>query len=117
MATFTPKRLGTGAGGITPVQLTISAATIYTVPSTTTTTIKQILISNVTASDATFTLYLVKTGGTAGATNQIYGGVKAPANTTIHLDWTQVMTTGDFISAFASTNSAVNITISGIESV
>lgn len=118
MAVFTPKRLGAGSpGGVTPVQLTTSAATIYTTPVSTTTTIKQILITNTTGTAATFTLYLVKTGGTPAAANQIYSSVPVPGNTTINIDLTQVLTAGDFISALAGTTTALNITISGIESV
>lgn len=117
MAVFTPKRLGNGAGGVTPVQLTTSGTTIYTVPPSTTTTIKQILMTNATGTATTFTINLVKTGGTASAANQIYSSVILPANTTANIDLTQVMTVGDFLVASAGANSAVNITISGVESV
>ena len=115
MATYTPIRFGTGAGGVTPVQLTTSATIIHTVPASTKDLIKHILVTNVSGSDATFTLYLVKVGGTAGATNAIFSALTVPAGKTLDLSMAQALdTAGDFLSALASVNSAINITISGI---
>ena len=112
MAVFTPKRLGG-----TPTQLTTSATSIYTVPASTTATVKQILVSNVSASATTFSIHLVKSGDTPVTANLIYSGIPIAASTTINIDLAQVLNTGDVISAFAGANSAVNITMSGIESV
>lgn len=65
MAQRLPKQLQAGA------QLTTSAATYYTVPANTITTISAFTLTNTTATARTATLYLVPSGGTAGATNCI----------------------------------------------
>jgi hypothetical protein len=109
MATYTTKQLAA------VTQLTTSAATLYTVPTSTTTTVKTVAIANVTAVDANVTFYLVPSAGTAGATNAILSGVNIPANTTTIIDTAWVIPASAFIQAKASTGSALNVHISGIE--
>lgn len=109
MATYTTKELKA------VTQLTATAATLYTAPASTTTTIKTIVISNVTASAATVTLYVVPSAGTAGATNAIMLGVPIAANTITTIDTAIVIPTGAFVSALASATGTINVHLSGIE--
>ena len=96
--------------------LTTSAVTLYTVTNPVTNgVIKQIAVSNYSASAATVTVHFVQNGGSVGNGNIIVPAVSISANSTITLDLTQVLNAGDFIAALASANSALNISISGYE--
>ena len=108
---FTEKRL---AG---PTALTANTETnLYVCPTaqTTTTLIKQVLVTN-TGSATTFDLSLVPLGGTAGTANRLFSALALSANETVLLDVSQVMSSGDFISAKSGAGSTVNVTISGVE--
>jgi ATP-dependent protease ClpP protease subunit len=109
MATYTTKQLAAVTG------LTASAATLYTVPASTTTTVKTILLANYTATDRSVTLYLVPSGGTAADGNAILKQVNIPANTTTTIDTAIIMPTGAFLSGLASVTSSINVHISGVE--
>ena len=61
----TAKRLISGS------QLTGSAATYYTAPANTTTIIKKLVLVNTTAGAVACTIYLIPSGGSAGATNTL----------------------------------------------
>lgn len=110
MAVYTPKRLSQG-------QLTTSYATQYTVPASTSAIIKEIVVCNTTASPVVLDLSLVASGGTAGVTNNILSQVTIGANNTAAFTFAQVLATGGFISAKASTGAALTVTISGVEIV
>ena len=90
--------------------------TLYTCPTAQTTTpmIKQIMVTT-TGSSSTFNLSLVPVAGTAGNTNRLFNSLTVGANETIFLDISQVMTSGDFISARSGAGSTINVTISGVE--
>jgi hypothetical protein len=108
---FTEKRL---AG---PTALTANTETnLYVCPTaqTTTTLIKQVLVTN-TGSATTFDLSLVPQGGTAGTANRLFSALTLSTNETVLLDVSQVMSSGDFISAKSGAGSTVNVTISGVE--
>lgn len=109
MATYTSKELAPVTG------LTASAATLYTVPSATTTTVKTILLSNYTSTDRNVTLHLVPSGGSVAAGNKILGEVNVPANTTTTIDTAIMMPTGAFLSGLASATTSINVHISGVE--
>lgn len=102
---FTEKRL---AG---PTQLTTSAVAIYTVPANRTTIVKQLVATNTSASAATFTLYI----GTATAANAVFNATSVAANDSLVINLSQVLTTGEVLRALASANTAINLTISGVE--
>lgn len=109
---FTEKRLGS-----TPLALTANTdTTIYTCPTaqTTTTLVKQIVVTNTAASATVFWISLVPSGASVSASNRLFNNVTINANETIILDVSQVMTSGDFLSAKA-TAAGVNITASGVE--
>ena len=102
---FTEKRL------CNPTQLTTSGQTLYTVPSSKTTIVKQIVVTNVTASAATFSLYI----GSAATPNALFSATSVAANDTIIVNLSQVLTQNEILTALASANSTLNITISGVE--
>jgi hypothetical protein len=102
---FTEKRL------CNPTQLTTSGQTLYTVPASITSIIKQIVVTNVTASAATFSLYI----GSAATPNALFSATSVAANDTIIVNLSQVLTQNEILTALASVNSALNITISGVE--
>lgn len=109
---FTEKRLA----GPTVLPFN-SETTLYTCPTAavTTTLIKQIVVCNTSASSSSFGLSLVPFGGATPSTgNRLFSGLSVAANETIFLDVSQVMTSGDYISAISSI-SGVTVTISGVE--
>lgn len=111
--TVTPKKL------FTPAQLTDAAATYYTVPAQTRTVLKKVTLTNDGTAPETVTLYLVETGGTAGASNIVLKGKAIGAGETYEAYELEghIMNAGDFIRALASTASKVNLHVSGVEIV
>lgn len=109
MSIYTPKQFCDSR------QLTTSASAYYTVPSATTSIVKQILLSNVTASDATATIHFIPDAGSLLPTNKVFGEITISANSTQVIDLSSVLPTGSQISALSGTASAINIHISGVE--
>ena len=83
-----------------------SSATLYTVPSATTTVISNIVITNTAGTAGTFTLAL---NGVA-----IASAVSIPANSITTIDLKQVIAATQTITGLASATS-VNYHISGVE--
>lgn len=108
-AVYVPTKLAQAAPSTT------AATTIYTVPGGRTTTVKNIIVANVTAAAATATISFVPGGGTAGAANRIMHSVVVQPNALVTLDLTQVLNAGDFISVQVGTANALVFTISGVE--
>lgn len=106
MATDTLKRL------VGPTSLTGTAATVYTVPAATTTTIRSLHVTNETGTSATFTLSV----GTDGAGKRMFYQVPV-ASGDIGIDWTGslVLAAAEMLQAYSGTASALTLTISGIE--
>jgi hypothetical protein len=102
---FTEKRL------CNPTQLNISGQTLYTVPASKTSIIKQIVVTNVTGSAATFSLYI----GSAATPNALFSATSVSANDTIIVNLSQVLNSLDILTALASANNSLNITVSGVE--
>lgn len=105
-----------------PGQLTTATTTYYTVPAGTTTIVKQVLVTNTTASAKTVTVRLLPVGVSESATPNwvdIISAMTVAANETMAFNCSMVMNytggAGDQIKAFASANSSVNITVFGIE--
>jgi hypothetical protein len=106
--------------------LTASSTTLYTAPSAPTVAnsvgqnpkahIKQIRVTNTDTSARTFTLYLVPSGGSVGATNTIHSAVTIAANTDYIYDGLEdILEAGDTIRGLASVTSVVCVSISGDE--
>jgi len=102
MATVTSKALFRGAA------TTNTATTLYTVPSSTTTVVTNIAVTNTGSSDYTFTL------GLAGTS--LHTTTTVLANSTAYIDCKQVLIATNTITGGAS-NTAVSFHISGVEIV
>jgi hypothetical protein len=102
---------------ITPAQLTTSAATYYTTPANTRTVIKKLTLTNSTTTPRLVTVYLVPSGGTAGATNILTSTRTVGANQTWDCTDAQghVLEAGATIQALADGATAVTIHGSGVE--
>lgn len=92
--------------GATPAVSPSSASTVYTVPSSTTTLVTNVVVSNSDTSARTYTIYLDNVGLAVEST--------VPARDSVVIDAKQVLTTGDTVSLLAS-NSSVSFHISGLE--
>ena len=96
---------------ISPTTLTTSAASaLYTVPTGYSAIIKQLVVTNISASAATFTLYI----NSAVAGSALFSNTSVAANDTVIINLSQVLTTGETLRALASTGSALNLTVSGV---
>lgn len=83
-----------------------SSATLYTVPSSTTTVVTNIVVTNSAATAGTFTITLDGV--------DLFKTTAIAANTTAMFDMKQVLTTTKIIAGFASATT-VNFHISGVE--
>lgn len=104
----TPKRLYTNQPGV-------SVSTLYTVPASTSTIIKNIFLCNTTGTDANVTLYFVPSGGTAGNTNKVISSYTVSANDSVVIDLSSVLETGDTVQGVQGTSGAITAYISGVE--
>ncbi len=62
----------------------------------------------------TFTLYVVPSGGAAGATPALYNAVSVAANQTLQYDLEEYLLAGDTIQAFAS-SASVSMYLNGVQ--
>lgn len=86
-----------------------SSTTLYTVPASTKTIVKEIVLCNKTASAATAT---VSFGGI-----NVVAGKSIPANDSLIIEYHSIMEAGTIIAGFAGTASTIDIYISGVEVV
>ena len=98
-----------------PAYLGASVADLYTPPNAAVyTVITHIHVANVTASAATFTLYVGATAGSTGGT-ELFKGYSVAANSAY--DWYPVrglkMLSTDFLSGLASAGSTLVVTVLG----
>lgn len=106
-----PKQLCAGA------QLTASAATYYTVPANTLTTIAACSLTNSTATARTVTMYLVPSGGSSAVTNIILSArTIAPGETyNVASAIGQTIPSGSMIQALSDSATAITLVASGYE--
>ena len=88
--------------------MTTSTSTLFTVQSGSQYTVTDIEIANTSAGSLTYSVYLVPSGGTAAASNALFGTVSIAANTTFQWKGSQVLQAGGTIQAIGS---AVTLTI------
>lgn len=94
--TVTPVKLGQAA-------ITTGVTTLYTVPASTRTFVKDIDICNTSSStSATVTVYLVPSAGTAGTSNMLVPTVIIPPNGMFQWSGNQILNAGDTIQIVAS---------------
>lgn len=94
-----------------PAQPGTSAATIYTVPGSTTSILRHMRIANTTGTSATITMSI----GADAAATRIFDAVSIPGDSV--LDWSgfMVMDAAEILQAFQGTSSALTVTISGVD--
>lgn len=76
--------------------------------------LKQIVLSNVTTSGGTVTLYLRPLGAAAAVGNALLTAVNIPSNSIMTLDVTWVLNNTDIITAINGTAATVTIAIFGV---
>ena len=106
---ITPVKLGQGA-------ITAGVTTLYTVPASTRTFVKNIDIVNTTAGALTIDIYFVLSGGSAGTTNALFYLYSLAANTNLQWTGSQILDAGDTIQIKAS-NVGCTIHASGGEAI
>ena len=106
-----PKRLVSGS------QIAASATTYYTTPANTKTTIAACTLTNTTGSAITATVYLVPTGGTAGADNCILSARTIAAGESYNVASAigQTLEAGGTIQALAGSATSITLVASGYE--
>ena len=95
---------------------TTSETTVYTCAAASSTVIATAWLCNTTASAVTVSVSVVKSGGTAGATNRIVASYSLAANDTLSLNpylGGAMLGPSDFISVLAGTGAAVNFGATG----
>jgi hypothetical protein len=108
-----------------PTQLTTTTSTVlYTVPQSTTTIVKQVILCNTTASAVTVTLVCKPLGVAQASTQNFFNTLSVAGNETLTFQTNLVLTNNgsaasatnsDQILGYASANSAVNIFLNGVE--
>ncbi len=107
-----------------PTQITTVTSVAYTVPINTTTIVKQILLTNTTASSKTATIRLKPLNVAEANTHDILSNISINANETVSFNCSMVLinngnvasnATSDQITFLCSANSALNVTIFGVE--
>jgi hypothetical protein len=97
---------------------TAPVSNLYEVPVGETTIIKQLVLSNLTASAKTVTVWLVPSGASPASSNIVFHDLLVNANETTLVNLSLVMEesggTGDRIFARCSAASAVNITVNAV---
>ncbi len=106
---ITPTKLGQAA-------ITVGVTTLYTVPASTRTFLKEFSIANTTAAAINVRVFLVPSAGAAGTANAFLYDVAVPNNNALQYDGIQVMNAGDTIQIQAA-SAGLTITASGAEAV
>ncbi len=106
---ITPTNLGQAA-------ITVGVTTLYTVPASTRTLLKEFSIANTTAAAINVRVFLVPSAGAAGTANAFLYDVPVPNNNALQYDGIQVMDAGDTIQIQAA-SAGLTITASGAEAV
>lgn len=102
---FTETRL------VNPTQLTTSASSaLYTVPTGKSAIIKQLVVTNTTASPANFTFYI---NGTT-IDKALFRNTSVAGNDAVVINLSQVINSGETVNALASANTTLNLTVSGV---
>lgn len=113
MATYTPKALQPG------IQLTGSAAALYTVPAATRAQITTATFTNTHTANNPITVHIVRSGDSAAADNILIdpqSTILPPGKDYISPDlYGQVLNAGDAIWGLAGTTATVNVIINGFE--
>ena len=94
-----------------PQNLNTTGGTVYTTPANTQAVLRDIIVCNESNATATFTLSI----GTDGAGKRLFKSSSIAANTTFQQTGSVTLEAAEIIQAAASANSAIVLTISGLE--
>lgn len=106
---ITPTKLGQAAIGL-------GVTTLYTVPASTRTLLKEFSIANTTGAAINARVFLVPAAGAPGTGNAFLYDVAVPANNALQYNGVQVMNAGETIQVQASA-AGLTITASGAEAI
>ena len=106
---ITPTKLGQAA-------ITTGVTTLYTVPASTRTLLKEFSIANTTGAAINVRVFLVPSAGAAGTGNAFLYDVAVPANNALQYNGVQVMNAGETIQVQAA-SAGLTITASGAQAV
>lgn len=106
---ITPTKLGQAA-------ITVGVTTLYTVPASTRTLLKEFSIANTTGAAINARVFLVPAAGVAGTGNAFLYDVPVPANNALQYNGVQVMNAGETIQIQAA-SAGLTITASGAEAI
>lgn len=104
---LTPSRLYQGTLGT-------STVTLYTVPVSTVTMVRNLWLANSNGSSRTYTVYIVKSGQSPATGNKIFAESALAGNDRVGWPMYHPLEAGDTIRAKASSASSIGITVSGI---
>lgn len=104
-----PTKLGQAA-------ITTGVTTLYTVPASTRTLLKEFSISNTTGAAINARVFLVPSAGSAGTGNAFLYDVPVPANNALQYNGVQVLNPGDTIQIQAA-SAGLTISASGAEAI
>jgi hypothetical protein len=94
-----------------PALLTAAAATQYTAPAATTTTLRNIHVCNGTGAARKFTLSI----GTDAAGTRLFDGLQIPSYDAFDWSGCIVMNATEILQAFCDVTTSITLTVSGVE--
>jgi hypothetical protein len=106
---ITPTKLGQAA-------ITTGVTTLYTVPASTRTILKEFSIANTTGASINVRVFLVPAAGSAATTNAFLYDVPVPNNNALQYNGVQIMNAGETIQIQAA-SAGLTISASGAEAV
>ena len=106
---ITPTKLGQAA-------ITTGVTTLYTVPASTRTLLKEFSIANTTGAAINVRVFLVPAAGSAATTNAFLYDVPVPNNNALQYNGVQIMNAGETIQIQAA-SAGLTISASGAEAV
>jgi hypothetical protein len=106
---ITPTKLGQAA-------ITTGVTTLYTVPASTRTLLKEFSIANTTGGSINVRVFLVPAAGSAATTNAFLYDVAVPNNNALQYNGVQIMNAGETIQIQAA-SAGLTISASGAEAV
>ena len=106
---ITPTKLGQAA-------ITTGVTTLYTVPASTRTLLKEFSIANTTGAPINVRVFLVPAAGSAATTNAFLYDVPVPNNNALQYNGVQIMNAGETIQIQAA-SAGLTISASGAEAV
>ena len=104
---ITPTKLGQAA-------ITTGVTTLYTVPASTRTLLKEFSIANTTAADISVRVFLVPSAGSAGTGNAFLYDVPVPTANALQYNGVEILNAGDTIQIQA-VSTGLTIIASGAE--